>query len=272
MPKQFFKNKVALITGSSSGIGKATAALLGKQGAKLVINGRNPEKLAAAETWLKSQGVEVRAIAADVSEVAAVTEMIEKAVHAYGRIDILINNAGMSSRGYFETLAPQVFDDMMRINFLGCLYPTKIALPYLQQSRGSVVFISSVAGIRGLPETSLYCASKMALTSIAESLKVEFYEMGIHVGIVYVGITQNDPGKQVIAADGSRIILESRQERSAQTPEQVAQAIVRNIRRRRFKTILTPLGKLNALANVLFPRLVDKLLIRAKDRINKMNQ
>ena len=272
MPKQYFKDKVALITGSGSGIGKATAALLGKQGAKLVINGRNSEKLAATETWLQNQGIEVLAVAADISEVAAVARLIEKAVDTYGRIDILINNAGMSSRGYFETLLPTVFEQMMRINFLGCLYPTKAALPYLQQSQGSVVFISSVAGIRGLPETSLYCASKMALTSVAESLKVEFHEMGIHVGIVYVGITRNDPGKQVIAADGSRIILENRDERSAQTPEQVAQAIARSIRKRKFKTILTPLGKLNALANVFFPRLVDKLLIRAKDRINKMNQ
>ena len=271
MPK-YFKNKVALITGSSSGIGKATAALLGKQGAQLVINGRNPEKLAVAKTWLQQQGVEVLAIAADVSNVVEVTLLIEKAMETYGRIDILINNAGMSSRGYFETLAPEVFEEMMRINFLGCLYPTKMALPYLQQSRGSIVFVSSVAGIRGLPETSLYCASKMALTSVAESLRVEFHEMGIHVGIVYVGITQNDPGKQVIAADGSRIVLEKRDERNAQTPEQVARAIAKNIRKRKFKMILTPLGKLNALANVLFPRLVDKLLVRAKDRINKMNQ
>ena len=270
--KKYFRNKVVVITGSSSGIGKATAQAVGRQGAVVVINGRNPDKLRATERWLQPECKQVVAVRADIASVDGAQHLINTVLEKCGKIDILINNAGMSSRGYFETLAPSVMDDMVRINLLGCLYPTRFALEALKQTRGSVVFVSSVAGIRGLPETSLYCASKMALTSVAESLRVELSGDGIHVGIVYVGVTRNDPGKQVIGPDGTMITLQQRDQHRAQAPEQVAAAILGLVRRRKFKKVLTPLGKLNALANVLFPRWVDKLLIRSKERISRMNQ
>ncbi len=268
----FFCDKVVIITGSSSGIGKATAQLAGQQGAQLVINGRNAEKLQTTAQTLRASCSHVLAVAADIATEAGARQLIELALAEYGRIDILINNAGMSSRGYFNTLEPLVMEEMMRINFLGCLYPTRFALDALKATRGSVVFISSVAGIRGLPETSLYCASKMALTSVAESLRVELSDTGVHVGIVYVGVTKNDPGKQVIGADGSLVTLNSRDDRRAQTPETVAWQVLKTIRRRKFKVVLTTLGKFNALANVLFPRIVDKILIASKEKIRRMNQ
>nr|WKN36398.1 SDR family oxidoreductase [Tunicatimonas sp. TK19036] len=271
MAKQKIEGKVVIITGSSMGIGKATAKLIGNKEGKIVLNGRTESRLQEAHQELQALGYEVLSVPADIATIDGANELIDKAVQHFGKIDILINNAGMSSRGYFEELEPQVFEQMMNINFLGCLYPTKAALPYLAQSQGSVVFISSVAGIRGLPETSLYCASKMALTSMAESLRVELSDKNIHVGIVYVGITENDPGKKVINKDGSYLLLQDRQHRKTQTPQQVAHEIIRLIERRKFKKILSVLGKLNALANVLFPRVVDKILIRSKDKIRQMN-
>ena len=272
MKKEFFRNKVVVITGSSSGIGKATALAVGQLGARVVINGRNAEKLQQAQESLQGSVDEVIAVAADIASVAGAQQLIDTAISEYGKIDVLINNAGMSSRGYFDAVAPQAIEDMVRINVLGCLYPTRFAIPYLKQTQGSVVFISSVAGIRGLPETSLYCASKMALTSVAESLRIELWENKVHVGIVYVGITENEPGKQVIAADGSLTTLQQRNQRQSQSPNQVAQSILKLVRKRKFNVVLTSLGKINALANVLFPRLVDKFLIRSKDRIHRMNQ
>ncbi len=254
------------------GIGKATARRLGSMGAKLVLNSRTLSRLEETASQLRQEGFEVLAVQGDVSKVADCQQLIEKTIEAFGQLDILVNNAGMSSRGYFEELDPVVFQDMMDINFLGCVYPTKFALPYLKESKGSVVFISSVAGIRGLPETIMYCASKMALTSFAESLKVELAEYKIHVGIIYVGITRNEEGKKVIGKDGKPLLLKSRENRKAQEPDAVARAIVNNIRRRKFKSILTTLGKLNYLANILFPRVVDRMLVKAKDRIRKMNE
>ena len=272
MAKKAFRNQVVIITGSGSGIGKATARAAGQQGARVVINGRNQEKLTRTEEALRSDGIDVLAVVADVATVAGAQRLVEATLDQYGKIDILINNAGMSSRGYFEALAPAVMEDMLRINVLGSLYPTRMALSALKETKGSLVFISSVAGIRGLPETSLYCASKMALTSVAESLRVELWEARIHVGIVYVGITRNDPGKQVIDADGTRLTLRQRDQRRAQAPEAVAQAILTLIRKRKFKATLTTLGKINRWANVIFPRIIDRFLVRSKERIARMNQ
>jgi NAD(P)-dependent dehydrogenase (short-subunit alcohol dehydrogenase family) len=272
MKKKDFGGKVVIITGSSMGIGKATAKLMGSRGARLVINGRNPERLSRTEHMLRGQGYEVLAVQGDVSQVDDGKRLIESAVEHYGRLDILVNNAGMSSRGLFEELDPVVFRDMVDINFLGCVYTTRFAIPHLKSSQGSVVFISSVAGIRGLPENVMYCASKMALTSVAESLKIELAEYSIHVGILYVGITKNEADKQVIGKDGKPISLRSRENTRASTPEQVAQAIVRNIKRRKFKMILSGLGKLNFIANILFPRLVDRILISAKKKVSEMNK
>jgi len=265
------RGKVAIVTGSSMGIGKATAQLLAEKGAKVVINGRTESRLLETKQVFSDKGYEVMAVAADISCPEGAKQLVDQTMQEFGKIDILVNNAGMSSRGYFDELAPEVFEEIMKINFLGCMYPTKFAEPHLAASQGSVVFISSVAGIRGLPETSIYCASKMALTSMAESLRVELSDKDIHVGIVYVGITKNDPGKKVINKDGTYLLLKDRAKRKTQTPERVASAIVRLIEKRRFKTILTFLGKMNALANVLFPRLVDRILIRSKEKIRKLN-
>ena len=265
------RGKVAIITGSSMGIGKATAEVLAERGAKVVINGRTESRLLSTREELTNLGHEVLAVTADISTTEGAKKLIDQTIRKFGRIDILVNNAGMSSRGYFDELAPEVFEEIMQINFLGCMYPTRFAEPHIANARGSIVFISSVAGIRGLPETSIYCASKMALTSMAESLRVELSEKQIHVGIVYVGITENDPGKKVINKDGTYLLLKDRTQRKTQSPQQVALAIVKMIEKRQFKKILTFLGKMNALANVLFPRLVDRILIRSKEKIRKLN-
>lgn len=272
MQDPYFKGKVAIITGSSMGIGKATALELAEKGAKVVLNGRNEERLQRARDFILSKGYETLGVAGDVSSFEDCQRLIDATIRHFGKIDILINNAGKASRGYFADLNPSVFRQMMEINFLGCVYPTQCALPYLKETKGSIIFISSVAGIRGLPETSMYCASKMALTSIAESLKVELAHTGIHVGIVYVGITKNDPGKTVINADGSLLLLKNRNTNQAQTPGQVAKSVVNHVRKRKFRKILTLLGKLNWVANMLIPRLVDIFLVKSLERIKRMNQ
>ena len=264
--------KVALITGSSQGIGKAISALLGKLGCKLIINGRTLSKLEVTYRELSSQGYDVLSVQADVRKPEDCKALIDKAVAHFGKLDILINNAGMSARGNFEEMDPIVFQNMVDVNLLGSVYPTRYAIPHLKVSRGSVVFISSVAGIRGLPGNSMYCAAKMALTALSESLKVELADTGMHIGVVYVGVTENDKSKRVIDKDGTQIPLKPRAGRAAATPEEVAKSVVRNIKKRKFKTVLSRLGKLNYLANLLFPRLVDMILVRSKEKVNQMNQ
>lgn len=267
-----FKDKVVIITGSNLGIGKSTAIELAKQGAKVVLNGRTLDRLLATRDLIAAMNCPVLAIQCDVTRYNDCVRLMEQTIERFGQIDVLINNAGVSMRGNFEDVEPDVFRQVMEVNFLGAVNATKAALPYLKKSKGRLMFISSVAGIRGLQSISAYCSAKMALTALAESLKIELHGTGISIGITYVGYTQNDPVKRTIAANGSLIPIEARSEKNAQTTEQVAQSILKNISNKRFKSVLTSLGKLNAMANKLFPRLVDKMLIMANERFKKMSK
>lgn len=267
-----FKDKVVIITGSNLGIGKSTAIELAKQGAKVVLNGRTLDRLSSAQRQIETMKAQVLAIQADVTSYTDCLMLMEQTIAQFGRIDVLINNAGVSMRGNFDEVEPEVFKKVMEVNYLGAVNTSKAALPHLKESKGRIMFISSVAGIRGLQSISAYCSAKMALTALAESLKIELHGTGIKVGITYVGYTQNDPVKRTIAADGSLIPIEARSEKNAQTTEQVAQSILKNIRKGRFKTVLTPLGKLNAIANKLFPRLVDRMLIIANKKFKNMSK
>ena len=267
-----FKDKVVIITGSNLGIGKSTAIELARQGAKVVLNGRSLDRLTTTKEQIEKLNAPVLAVQADVTSYSGCIELMKKTIARFGKIDILINNAGVSMRGNFEEVEPEVFKQVMEVNYLGAVNATKAALPYLKESNGRIMFISSVAGIRGLQSISAYCSAKMALTALAESLKIELHGTGITIGITYVGYTQNDPVKRTIAADGSLIPIEARSEKNAQTTDEVALAILKNIRKRRFKTVLTSLGKLNAFANKLFPRLVDRMLIMANEKFKRMSK
>ena len=170
-------------------------------------------------------------------------------------------------RGAFEDIQPEVFQRVVQVNLLGSVYTSMAAIPFLRETRGSLIFISSIAGLRGFPMASPYSASKMALTALAESLKVELAGSGVHVGVVYVSFTENDPDKKVLSADGSETsVAPSFQVSQTRT----ARGIVRSVLRRRFRTLLTPLGKLAGFIQWAMPRFGDRLLIFSLRRMNKL--
>ncbi|MBK8491643.1 MAG: SDR family NAD(P)-dependent oxidoreductase [Saprospirales bacterium] len=197
------KDKVAIVTGSSMGIGRAIARRLGEEGATVVLNGRDTAKLARTHFQLSESGIEADSFPADISSPEDCRQLIVHTLRKYGRIDILINNAGISSKGFFEDTHPEIFQQVVDVNLLGSLYATREALPHIKASKGHILFISSLAGLRGIPFQCPYCLSKMAQTALAESLRAELYQKGTHVGIIYVGITKNDPEKRIIFSDGS---------------------------------------------------------------------
>lgn len=272
MAAKIFQDKVAIITGSSTGIGKATAIELAKNGASVVLNGRNQERLTKAENEIKALGGKVLAVCCDVSNHKQAKELVDKTIETFGKLDILINNAGVSMRGDFADLDPDVYKTVFDINVLGSVNPTIPAMPHIKKSKGSIVFVSSLAGIRGLPGNSAYCSSKMALRAIAESIRIEEAESKIHVGLILVGITEIEKGKTTIGADGSLITLKDRSNLNVQSTTQVANAILRNIRKRKFRTTLTGIGKLNAFMQSIMPNLVEKVLILSIDKIRKRSE
>jgi len=256
------QDKVAIITGSSLGIGRTLAFEMAKRGAKIVLNARNQERLKKAHKEMQDAGFEAIAVAGDVSKMEDCQKLIDAAVETFGKVDILVNNAGISMEGTVEELDADVFKKVMNVNYLGSVYPTKAALPFLRKTKGSVIFTGSLAGMRGLPNYSVYSSSKMALTALAQSLKIELDGTGVHVGIAYVGFTQNDPEKTIFDKDGKIIAQPKRDLIKAEPPENVALRIIKMIENRTFKQYFTGLGKLNAFMNRFFPFIVEGVLKR----------
>ncbi len=266
MPGFSLSGKVALVTGGSQGIGKYIALAMGRKGAKVVICGRSEERLARGTGWLQSHGIETYPLVADITRKDDCDRMVESVINTYGRLDVVVNNAGTSMRGNFQDVDVEVFKKIMDVNFLGSVNTTKAALAQVLENKGSIVFISSLAGIRGLPYFSAYSAAKMSMTALAESLKVELAGTGVHIGIVYVGFTEIEDEKKVLDASGQLITLKSRSDRGAQSLEVVSSSVVNLIEKRKFIKVLTLIGKLNYLTNKLIPRLIDRVFILGKKK------
>lgn len=248
------ENKVAFVTGSSKGIGRAIAIELLKNRSHVILNGRNEKCLEATAKDLSNNGEPLLALQGDVSDSQVFRTMIEKIIERYGRLDILILNAGVSTYGIIEDVEDKALQSVMSINTLACYSCAHVAVPYLKQSKGSLVFISSLAGLHGLPRTSLYCMSKMALTGLAQSLRLDLRKSNVHIGIIYVGFTRNDPDKTIVDCQGEIKPIIPRPNWITQSKQKVARAILRNIKRRRFKSILSPMGRIMNYLFRHFPR------------------
>ncbi len=256
-----FAGKVVLVTGSNRGIGYNIAAVFLDHGAQVVLNGRDSERLEKAQRSLDPEGRRTLAVSGDVTNPEDVSRLVSKTVERFGGIDVLVCNAGMMMRGRFDELTPPVVDRLIRTNIVGVSLPIIEALPEIKKRKGSVEIISSLAGIRGMPHISLYCASKMALTAIAQSLWVELDSTGVHVGILYVGITENDPDKRLVGADGSPIQIESTRPFQS-TQKSVARRVFKQVARRRRKIIMTLPGKALVAVHWLMPGVLTFLMAK----------
>jgi short-subunit dehydrogenase len=251
-------NKVVIITGASSGIGKALAFEFGKAGAKIVITGRNTQKLEETAQELQSQNIDTLAIIADVSKEADNQRMIAETLAKYGQIDILINNAGMSMRALFEEVDLSVIRQLMDINFFGTVYATKYALPHILKSQGSIVAISSIAGYRGLPARTGYSASKFAMHGFIESLRTELIKKNVHVLLACPGFTQSNIRSAALTEDGSQQSETPRDEEKMMSSEEVAKHILKAVIHKKRDLVLTTQGKLTVFFNKWLPKWMDK--------------
>lgn len=257
------EDKVVIITGGTSGIGKALAFEFGKQGAKLLITGRNSNELDKTVQELRQAGITIAGIRADVSREEDNKRMAEEALRLYGKIDILINNAGISMRALFEHADMAVIKQVMDINFYGVLYATKYCLPEIIRNKGSVVGISSIAGFRGLPGRTGYSASKFALNGFLEVLRTELLKTGVHVLTACPGFTASNIRKRALTGDGTMQGESPRNEKKMMTAEECARHIYRATVKRKRTLILTTEGKLAVWLNKWWPSLADRLVYNA---------
>jgi dehydrogenase/reductase SDR family member 7B len=257
------KNKVVIITGASSGIGKALAFAFGQEGAKIVITGRKKEPLFEVSEALINQGIDNLPIVSDVSIEADNADVINKTIEKYGKIDVLINNAGISMRSMFEDCDIDVIKKVMDINFYGTVYATKCALPYIKETKGSIVGISSIAGYRGLPVRTGYSASKFAMNGFLEALRTELLHTGVHVLTACPGFTASNIRIASLGSDGNSKGESMRDEGNMMSSEEVAQHILKAVINRDRDMVLTLQGKMVIFLNKWLPKLTDKLTYNA---------
>lgn len=254
------RDKVVIITGASSGIGKALAVEALQGGALVSLGARNV--LPMEESTQGYDPGNFLIVRTDVSDDAQCRQLIEKTLEKFGRIDILINNAGISMRALFADADLQVLEKLMQVNFWGAVRCTKYALPHLIRSKGSVVGVSSIAGYKGLPARSGYSASKFALQGFLDSLRTENLKTGLHVLVACPGFTTSNIRKTALASDGSMQGESPRAEGRMMSAEEVASHIIRAIAKRKRTLVLTRQGKLTVWLNKFFPAWTDQLVYK----------
>ncbi|MEH6306431.1 SDR family oxidoreductase [Olivibacter sp. CPCC 100613] len=252
-------NKTIIITGASSGIGLALASEMAKRGANLVLAARKYVTLCQiAEELKKEFNIQVVAVQCDVSREEDCKQLVAQTLLTFKKIDVLINNAGLSMRALFNELDLSVLHNLMNVNFWGTVYCTKYALPALLESRGSVVSVSSIAGYRGLPGRTGYSASKFAMNGFMESLRVENLKTGLHVMVACPGFTASNIRNTALNKNGIQFGETSMEEEKMMTAEEVARRIVVGLVAKKRTLIMTTQGKLAVWMNKFFPSWVDK--------------
>ena len=252
----FFENKVVMVTGATSGIGKALAQILLQHGAKVSICGRKADALNTLKhTW---NNPNLLTVVADVSIEQDCQHFVETTIQHFGKLDVLINNAGISMRALFNDLDLNVLRQSMDINFWGTVYCCKFALPHLLKSKGHIAGISSIAGYKGLPCRTGYSASKFAMQGFLESLRIENLYTGVNVLWISPGFVASDIRNRALNAAGTQQAETPLDEKKLMSPEECAQRILRAIEQRKRTLVMSRQGWLTVWMNKFFPRFVDK--------------
>lgn len=264
MASPIFKNKVVVITGASSGIGRELAYQFAEQGAWLSLAARNGERLTAVAKECQARGGKAIAIVTDVSEQAQCAQLIQRTVENYDRIDVLVNNAGITMWANFEDVSDiSFYEQIMRVNYLGSVYCTYYALPFLKKTKGQIIGISSLAGKNGIPKRSGYAASKHAMVGFFETLRIEVAEYGISVTMIYPDFVATETRKRAFGADGKPIGESPVREREVMPAEKCAQLIIQAAASRKRGLIMTWRGKAGVWVKLIAPGLVDRIAKKA---------
>jgi len=255
---RYFQDKVVIVTGASSGIGLATARLLGSLGANVAMVARSYDKLCTLASSVATAD-RVLCVKCDVTSESDCKSMVADVLQRWGRIDILINNAGISMRAMFKDLDLSVLHRLMDVNFWGTVNCTKYALPSLLEARGQVVGVISIAGYSALPARTGYSASKYAVRGFLDTLRIEHLKDGLGVLVFAPGYTSSNVRNAALTADGTPQGATPLEEDKLMSAEDCALHLARALAARRSVATLTPLGRATVWAHRLFPRLTDRL-------------
>lgn len=247
--------KVVIVTGASAGIGAAMVRALAAAGANVVLVARSVDKLETLVEELAKHDGKRKAISGDLQSEAFCRKVIDETVQAFGRIDVLINNAGLGHRNLLSTMPRAHMNTIVDTNLLAPLHLSQAAIPYMRAQRsGQIINVSSIVGQRPLPRSGFYCASKTALNFVSRSMRMELRKDNITVTLLYPGLTATNFHEAILG--------EGRNQRrwAGVSAEKVAAVTLKAIQKRRLEVYVTPIDWAFTHLNRLFPRLTDRLI------------
>jgi short-subunit dehydrogenase len=260
-----FQGKAIIVTGASAGIGRAMARQLASQGARLAIAARRAERLEEVAEECRRMGGEAIAIPTDVADEAQCKSLVERTVAAYGRLDMLVSNAGMATAALFEELPDlRLFKHTMDVNFYGCVHCVRHAIPHLKKTQGRIVAVSSAAGKTAVPYNAPYVASKFAMHGFLDSLRMELSPHGVSVTLVCPWWVVSEFHQSMLDKDGAPAgrrgsAIHTDRMMSA---ERCAHITLRAASRRR-REVWMGFAGVAAWLKLLSPRLLDLLAVEA---------
>lgn len=258
--------KIYVITGASDGIGAEMARQLASAQAGLVLAGRSQDKLDAVKAACEAKGAQVLTSAMDVAVEAQCRALVDAAVAKFGRIDALVNNAGISAQALFEDVKAEDlhwYEDLMKVNLWGAVWCTHAALPHIKASKGHIVAVASLAGLVGVPGRTAYSATKFAMTGFFEALRVELMSAGVSVTLAYPGVVATEIRYRGFNAKGEAAGKSGLDETGAMSVETCAQLIIDGTESRERDIVMTTKGRLGRWLKLLAPGVVDKLALKA---------
>jgi short-subunit dehydrogenase len=261
MKKTTFWENVIIITGASFGIGQELALQLADQGAWLALAARNTEKLAEISTQCNQRGAKVIAIPTDVADQSNCRALVQRTVQEYGRIDTLINNAGIGMATRFDELEDlTIFEKVIQVNFLGSVYCTFYALPYLKKTKGRLVGVCSQRGLFPSATADGYGPSKHAMVGFFDSLRVELAGSGVSVTMIYPEWVSTGITSRALKRDGNPTGEISVHEKNAMKVDTCARLIIRAVGKRDREVVMTFLSKLGLWVKLIAPGVVDQIV------------
>ncbi len=265
---QSFANKTVILTGASEGIGAEIARQLAPEGVRLVLAGRNEDKLHEVAFRCRKAGADILVVATDVADQVQCIRLAEHATERFGGIDLLVNNAGLSMHAMFDQITDlSTFERLMRVNFLGAMWCTHAALPALKASRGLIVGVSSLAGRTGFPGRTAYCASKFAMAGFFESLRLELAQAGVGVTMIYPGVVATAMRRNGLTGAGEHAGAAGQPDADdAMSVEHCATLAIAGMRARRRDVYMTTRGRLRLKLNAFAPSLIDRLALKTLAR------
>ena len=259
-----FAGKVVVVTGASQGIGRALCLELAGQRPRLVLAARDATALEAVAAECRARGAEALVVPTDVGDEAACRALVERAVARFGGVDVLVNNAGMGMLARFEDVTDlSLYERLMRVNYLGSVYPTFYALPHLKRSCGQLVAVSSLAGLNGVPLRTAYAATKHAQMGFFDSLRIELQDSGVCVTVIAPYFVQSEIRKRSPGPDGRTVETSPVKEAEIMSAEECARLMVRAMERRQRMLVMSLKGKLGRWAKLMAPGLVDRMAAEA---------